>query len=172
METRSRARRGRKKALPAGVEPPELARRIAGILVEKRAEDVVLMDLRGLTSACDFFVLASALSEPHVGALAEEVEGALSSDGIRPWHIEGRRNRRWVLVDYVDVVVHLFLKETREYYRLENLWAEAPREEITPAGPGERAAETGGAGTSADESAAGGNAPGPAPVDPPDAPGS
>lgn len=149
MEAEVRARRGRKRrTLPAGLDPQDLARRIGQAALQKKAEDVLILDLRGLTAACDAFVLASGLSEPHVAALADHLEDALSAEGIRPWHVEGRRNRKWVLLDFVDVVVHLFLKETREYYRLENLWAEAPRETLRPAegsgarGPG--AAETAG----------------------------
>jgi ribosome-associated protein len=130
-----RTRRSRKRTIPAGVEPHDLARRLALRAAEKKAEDVLVLDLRGLSSACDFFVLASALSEPHVSSIAEHLEEAMAAEGIRPWHVEGRRNRKWVLVDFVDVVVHLFLKETREYYRLENLWAEAPREEIRAEAP-------------------------------------
>jgi ribosome-associated protein len=132
VDTGTRTRRGRKRVRPSGVDPQELARRIGRVAVETKAEDVVILDLRGLTAACDAFVLASALSEPHVAALAEHIEDALAAEGVRPWHVEGRRNRKWVLLDFVDVVVHLFLKETREYYRLENLWAEAPRETIGP----------------------------------------
>lgn len=134
MDTGTRTRRGRKRVRPTGIDPQELARRIGRVAFENQAEDVVLLDLRGLTAACDVFVLASALSEPHVAALAEHIEDALAAEGVRPWHVEGRRNRKWVLLDFVDVVVHLFLKETREYYRLENLWAEAPRETVGPEG--------------------------------------
>lgn len=116
----------------AGIEPAELARRIGQLALEKRGEEVVLLDLRGLSAACDFFVIASALSPPHLAAIADHVADSLAGEGLRPWHIEGLKNRRWVLVDFVDVVVHLFLAETREYYRLENLWSEAPREDLAP----------------------------------------
>lgn len=116
----------------AGIEPSELARRIGALALEKLGEDVVLLDLRGLSGACDYFVIASALSPPHLKAIADHVSDSLSEEGLRPWHVEGLKNRRWVLVDYVDVVVHLFLAETREYYRLENLWSEAPREDLAP----------------------------------------
>lgn len=126
--------------MPAGIDSQELARRLARGAAEKQATDVLILDLRGLSTACDFFIVATALSEPHVTAVADALEEGVAADGIRPWHVEGRRNRRWVLMDFVDVVVHLFLAETREYYRLENLWAEAPRESITPIGPTARPA--------------------------------
>ena len=138
MDAGVRTRRGRKRSIAPGVDPQDLARRLAQGAAEKQAEDVLILDLRGLTSACDFFVIASALSEPHVASVAEHLEETMAAAGIRPWHVEGRRNRKWVLVDFVDVVVHLFLKETREYYRLENLWAEAPREEIAAGATPER----------------------------------
>jgi ribosome-associated protein len=145
LETGVRTRRGRKRSIPIGVDPRELARQLARAAAEKQASEIVILDLRGLTAACDFFVLATALSEPHVAALAEHLEQTLAERGVRPWHVEGRRNRRWVLLDFVDVVVHLFLPETREYYRLENLWAEAPRESIDPVGPKATDTESGGA---------------------------
>ena len=135
METGVRTRRSRRRSRPTGIDPQELARRLAGAARDKQASDVLILDLRGLTAACDFFVVATALSEPHVAAVADALEESAAAEGVRPWHVEGRRNRRWILMDFVDVVVHLFLAETREYYRLENLWAEAPRESITPVGP-------------------------------------
>jgi len=109
----------------------ELARRIARLILAKKGEAVVILDLREVSSACDFFVLGTGLSEVQVKAIAEHVEETLAEDRVRPWHIEGRHHRRWILLDYVDVVVHLFHKETREYYRLESLWADAPREEVS-----------------------------------------
>lgn len=122
----------RQKRLSKQIDPLALARRIAQLALEKRATDVVVLDLRQLSSACDFFVVASGLSEPQVRAITDHVEESLGGEGIRPWHVEGRQNRRWVLLDYVDVVAHFFHRETRDYYRLENLWGDAPREDFTP----------------------------------------
>lgn len=119
----------------AGISSSELAGRLGRLAADKRAVDVLVLDLRGLSSACDYFVIATGLSEPHVAGIADHLEDALREEGIRPWHVEGRQNRKWILLDFVDVVVHLFLTDTREYYRLENLWSEAPREEIRPVGP-------------------------------------
>jgi len=101
----------------------------------------MILDLRGLTAACDYFVLADGLSDVHVKALAEHVEVELKKAEIRPWHVEGRENRRWILMDYVDVVVHLFHREAREFYRLESLWSDAPREEFTSDGESEEEEE-------------------------------
>ena len=96
----------------------------ARLLEETKAEEVIALDLRELSSMCDYFLIASGTSEQHVRALAEAVESGL---GVRPWHREGTEGRRWVLLDYVDVVVHVFHRETRDYYRLEHLWADAKR---------------------------------------------
>jgi ribosome-associated protein len=125
----------RRPARRAGLPSSELAGRLGRLAAERRAQDVLILDLRGISGACDYFVLATGLSEPHVAGLADHLEDSLREEGIRPWHVEGRQNRRWILLDFVDVVVHLFQAETRDYYRLENLWSEAPREEIRPAGP-------------------------------------
>ncbi len=107
-----------------------MARRVADLMLEKKGVDVVLLDLRNLSSACDFFVICSGGSDVQVRAIAEHIEETLRAEGERPWHVEGRAQRKWVLVDYVHVVAHVFLPETRDYYLLERLWADAPREEL------------------------------------------
>lgn len=126
MDKPARRRRPRPPDLPSG----ELAGRLGRLAAEKRAHGVVILDLRGISGACDYFVLATGLSAPHLAGIADHLEESLRHEGVRPWHVEGRQNRRWILLDFVDVVVHLFLAEAREYYRLESLWSEAPREEI------------------------------------------
>jgi ribosome-associated protein len=108
-----------------------LARRIAELALEKKAEDAVLLDLRELSSACDYFVIVSGDNEQKVRAITEHIEEQLEEDGLRPWHVEGRAHRRWVLLDYVHVVVHVFHEEARGFYMLERLWAGAPREEVS-----------------------------------------
>ncbi len=114
----------------------DLARAVAALSLEKKAESVVILELSELSPACDYFVLATGLSETQVKAIADHVEESLAAQGVRPWHVEGRAHRRWILLDYVDVVVHLFHREAREYYRLESLWADAPKEEFAdPSGP-------------------------------------
>lgn len=134
-ETRPREKTTRaKKAAPrpahVGATPLEIARSAARLALEKKAEDVVILDLSGLSSVCDYFVVASGRSETQVKAIAERVEDGLAERGAKPWHREGYAGRRWILLDFVDTVVHVFHRETREYYLLERLWGDAPVESI------------------------------------------
>jgi ribosome-associated protein len=113
---------------PRGTEAGlELAKRAAELARARKAEDLVLLDLRPLGAVADFFLLASGSSEVQVRAIAENIEETLRAAGTRPWHVEGTANRRWILLDYVDVVVHVFHRETRSYYLLERLWGDAGR---------------------------------------------
>jgi len=91
------------------------------------ALDILLMDLRPLTDTADFFILCSGTSEQHVKTLTDEVAEKTKQEGESPWHIEGYKTRRWVLIDYVDIVVHIFRQEVREFYSLERLWGDAKR---------------------------------------------
>ena len=109
-------------------EAQELARRAARFTLTKRAEDVMILDLRRLEGVSDFFVLATGHSEVQVRAIADAVDEGLRGEGIRPWHVEGYEARRWILLDYVDVVVHVFHARAREYYLLDKLWGDAGRE--------------------------------------------
>ena len=104
-------------------------RYIIDILQEKKALDILLMDLRAVTDTADFFVLCSGTSDQHVRALADELVDRLRAEGQRPWHVEGLAARRWILLDFVDVVVHVFSQEAREFYSLERLWGDA---DLTP----------------------------------------
>jgi ribosome-associated protein len=110
--------------------PLRLAREAAKLAVSKKAEDVVILDLRGLSAVTDFFVICSGSSETHVRAVADAVEEGLKKSDVRKWHIEGYRHRKWVLLDYVDVVVHIFHHKAREYYVLERLWGDAKIERV------------------------------------------
>ena len=105
-----------------------LARTAARLTLTKRAEDVMILDLRELDGVCDFFVLATASSEVQVRAIADAVEEGLRAEGLKAWHVEGYEARRWILLDYVDVVVHVFHAKAREYYLLDKLWGDAHRE--------------------------------------------
>ncbi len=93
----------------------------------KKAEDVLVLDLRNISTVADFFVICSGASDVQVKAIADAVLEALEERGVSAWHTEGYAARRWVLVDYVDVVVHVFHAKAREYYMLENLWSDAKR---------------------------------------------
>lgn len=106
--------------------PQDLAERIAHFAQEKKAHDIVLLDLRKLTSAVDWFVIVSADSENQVLAIADHVMESLAKEGQKTWHSEGQESRKWVLIDYVDVVAHVFYSRTREFYSLETLWGDAP----------------------------------------------
>lgn len=102
-----------------------LARRIAEFAVSRKAHDVLLMDLRKLGAATDFFVICSADSDTQVKAISDAVMDGTEQLGVRVWHSEGFRALQWVLLDYVDVVVHVFHKEARSFYGLERLWSDA-----------------------------------------------
>ena len=103
----------------------DLALRIAQVVREKKGEDLVLLDLRPLDAVTDFFLFVTGLSETQVKAIAEHVRETMAAEGVRAWHVEGLEHRRWVLIDFVDVVVHVFHPETRSYYLLERLWGDA-----------------------------------------------
>lgn len=111
--------------------PETLARRVAELALEKKATDVLLLDLRELTSVCDFFVVASADSEPQIKAVVSHIQDELTKEGQKPWHVEGMENKLWIVLDYVDVVVHVFREDARLTYSLERLWADAPKIEVT-----------------------------------------
>lgn len=109
---------------------PDHVRRAAELSVERKAQDVVVLDLRGISSATDFFVLASGSSDVQVRSIAEFVRDESAKAGARPDHVEGLRGGTWVLLDYIDLVVHVFHRQAREFYQLETLWGDAPRIEF------------------------------------------
>jgi ribosome-associated protein len=95
--------------------------------VEKKAQDPVLLELKGLSSFTDYFLLCSGKSDRQVQAIAQEIEEALKKRGIRPLGIEGTVEGKWILMDFEDVVVHVFLEPVRKFYDLEGLWIDASR---------------------------------------------
>lgn len=95
--------------------------------LDKKARDVLILELKGLTVIADYFVICSGDSAPQVKAVVEQVEEKLNKRGIKPLKIEGLRNARWVLMDYGDIIVHVFETETRDYYELEKFWLDALR---------------------------------------------
>ncbi len=113
-----------------------LARRIAQLSLTKKASNIKILDVRELTSVTDFFVICSGETEPQVKAIVDEILEKLRAEKIRPWHKEGLDYLQWVLLDYVDVVVHVFRKEVRAFYGLESLWGDAPVEEIEESNEG------------------------------------
>ena len=104
--------------------PPEV-RTAADYALDRKALDVTVLDLRDISSATDFFVIATGRSDIHVRAIAEHVLDSARGDGNRPEHIEGLDEGRWVLLDYIDYVVHIFHPSVRDFYRLETLWGDA-----------------------------------------------
>jgi ribosome-associated protein len=102
-----------------------LLRTAAEAAVGKKAIEPVALDLRDVAGVADYFLICSGSSEVQVKAIAEAVEDGLREQGVRPWHIEGFESRRWVLLDYVEVVVHVFHEKTRDYYMLDRLWGDA-----------------------------------------------
>lgn len=105
---------------------PEPVGRVVEAIEDRKGEQIVVLDLRGLSDATDFFVIASGTSDAHVRGLADGVVTALTAAGYPANHVEGLPSGRWVLLDFVDVVVHLFHPESRAFYRLERLWQDAP----------------------------------------------
>ncbi len=110
---------------PATNDPRQLAQRVAALALELKALDVVILDLRGVADVTDCFVIASGTSDAHVRGIAHHILDELRSEGVRAHHEEGLQQGRWVLLDYVDVVVHIFHPQLREFYQLERLWSDA-----------------------------------------------
>jgi ribosome-associated protein len=111
-----------------------LAKQIAQFALSKKAQEIVIMDLRKVADMTDFFVVCSAESDTQVKAIADAVMDGTEEKGVAAWHKEGLSQRQWVLLDYVDVVVHIFHKEARRFYSLEKMWGDAKIEivEDTP----------------------------------------
>ena len=109
----------------------ELAKKIVRILDSKKGLSIVGVDIHELTTIGDYFILVTGTSSPHVKALAEEVEDTLAKGGLEPRRIEGAQSATWILMDYQDVILHIFTKETREFYNMERLWSDAPRLDLT-----------------------------------------
>jgi ribosome-associated protein len=104
----------------------ELATLAARGASAKRARDVVVLDVRDLIVITDYFVIATGTSDRQVRTIAQVIEDAVRERGVKPVRREGEREGRWILLDFVDFVAHVFLQEEREYYGLERLWADAP----------------------------------------------
>lgn len=105
----------------------ELVKFAVNLLENKKATDISILDIREVTSLGDYFVVASGGSTTQVKALAGELEDKLSQQGVEPKRVEGEGSASWILMDYNDVIVHIFNHETRDFYCLERLWGDAPR---------------------------------------------
>ncbi|HWR83560.1 MAG TPA: ribosome silencing factor [Candidatus Deferrimicrobium sp.] len=107
-----------------------VARKAGQLALSRKGFEVCILKVKGLSSVCDYFVIASGAADVHVRAIAEAVDEGLLKHGIKPSHREGMKEGNWVLLDYIDVVVHIFYEPTRRFYALEKLWGDAPVEEI------------------------------------------
>ena len=114
-------------AAAPSMSPEELARAIADYAADRKAIDIVQLDLRGMIGYTDYFVICTGRTERQTKAIHDAIyEGLKSAHRRLPERVEGLPGARWILMDYLDVVVHVFVPDTREYYRLEQLWGEAP----------------------------------------------
>jgi ribosome-associated protein len=114
------------------VTATELARIAFAAADAKKAEDIVLLDLSGMSDVCDYFLILSATNARQLDAIVDEIEEKVKANaGMHALGREGRAGASWVLLDYGNVVVHAFLPETRDFYRLERLWGDAPRVDTT-----------------------------------------
>jgi ribosome-associated protein len=100
-----------------------------------KGEDLVVLDLREAADFADYFLVCSGNSDTHVRAVADAVYEGMKKAGQQPWHTEGTEARKWVLFDFIDVVVHIFLPSAREFYGLERLWGDVPTEQIEDTPP-------------------------------------
>lgn len=110
------------------METKEIAQKIAAAANDKKAKDILLLNMEGLSPVTDFYVVCSVGNSTLVKAIADNIEDKLAEAGVHPTHKEGYADARWVLLDYGDVVAHVFLEEERDFYNLEQLWADAPSE--------------------------------------------
>ena len=111
-------------------EPLELAKKIAKILDDRKANDLKVIKIEELTVLADYFVIATGTSTTHVRSLSDEIEFKLKQEGVMPLSVEGYDSSSWILTDYGSVVVHVFLEEARGFYALERLWGDAPKVEL------------------------------------------
>lgn len=117
-----------KKIEPKELHGLELARECGRFADLKQAEDILILDLRGLSQLTDFFVVCSGGSLPQLRAIRDEIDGQLIKEhGVRPLHRDGALESQWMVLDYIDVMVHIFHREMRPRYALEDLWSDAPR---------------------------------------------
>jgi ribosome-associated protein len=111
-----------KKTKPSGIV--RHTKKISDLMLEKKALDIIIIDVQKITTLTDFFIICTSESEPQTRAITDHIYEQMKEDGIRAWHIEGYENLDWVLLDYVNIVVHVFSRESRSYYDLERLWAD------------------------------------------------
>ncbi len=115
--------------------PEAIAATVADLAADRKALDIVVLDVRGIVSYTDYFLICTGRSDRQARAIHDAIHAGMKSTyGLLPRRVEGVTESRWILLDYLDVVVHIFTPETREYYRLEQLWGEAPARGYEAAG--------------------------------------
>lgn len=129
-ETQPTRKPARSKLTAQTSEAKHAALQAARFALEKKAEDIKVFDLRKLTSITDFFVICTGSTDTQVRAIADHIADQFAEEGNKPWHIEGLERSQWILLDYVNFVVHVFDPKTREYYGLERLWGDADFQEV------------------------------------------
>ena len=107
--------------------------------MERKAVELVALDLRGISTATDYFLIGSGTSDIQVRSIADHIIEEMRKEGVRAGHVEGTAGGRWVLIDYIDFVVHVFHPQARSFYQLEGLWGDAPRKDLEDTPPPRRA---------------------------------
>ncbi|HOJ03840.1 MAG TPA: ribosome silencing factor [Bacteroidota bacterium] len=113
------------------MEALDLAKITAELALSKKAKDVCILNLTGLSDVTNYFVICTGESDTQVKAIADAIDDGVKDHDVRVWRKEGYNTLHWVLLDFVDVVVHVFLPRVREYYDIERLWGDAPMERVT-----------------------------------------
>lgn len=137
----------RRRPAPAALTAEQAVRLAAGAADAKHGRDILALHVRELTSIADYFLLISAGSAAQVEAIHDAIDAALSGAGVEPLHVEGKGDAQWILLDYADVIIHIFREEARAFYGLERLWGDAPRLDLglsAPPRPPARPAAAGG----------------------------
>jgi ribosome-associated protein len=107
------------------LDSTQLAQTIARLSLDKKAEQVKILDLREITTLTDYFVICNGTSDVQIKTISDYIVEQLKSQKIKAWHVEGLRALNWVLIDFVDVIVHIFMPDVRHFYALEKLWGDA-----------------------------------------------
>jgi ribosome-associated protein len=111
---------------PRQLDPEEMVAAVADLAADRKALDIVQLDLRGMIGYADYFIICTGRTDRQTRAIHDGIHEGMKARGILPRRVEGVTEAKWILMDYLDVVVHVFTPDTREYYRLEQLWGEAP----------------------------------------------
>lgn len=109
----------------------KIVTKIGELILDKKGDDIKILDVRELTSLTEYFIICTSDSSPKTRAITEHIKSELKKDNISPWHIEGLEKMEWVLLDYVNIVINVFNPEMREYYNIERLWSDAKIKQVS-----------------------------------------